>query len=252
MRSRHRGRHGGEILHFDPDPKVLIALTHTPLKPLDALCELIDNGIDSFRTAAFQGQPVAHPLLEVRIPGAAEVRRGEGVVRLVDSGAGLDRESLENALRAGYSDKNRYDTLGLFGMGFNIATGKLGKRTVVTTARKEDDFARRVALDLREVVRRRKFESPVEKIEKPTNFEHGTIVEVGSWWTPGDPNAGFIVDLASIAKTQLRSQLGRRYASILRRSEEAGSELGSTRSSSNRSSTVSGPPRGSWSSGAGE
>lgn len=27
---------------FTPDPKVLIALTHTPMQPLDALCELID------------------------------------------------------------------------------------------------------------------------------------------------------------------------------------------------------------------
>lgn len=33
---------------FTPDPKVLIALTHTPMQPLDALCELIDNAIDSF------------------------------------------------------------------------------------------------------------------------------------------------------------------------------------------------------------
>ena len=241
-----------EILHFDPDPKVLIALTHTPLKPLDALCELIDNGIDSFRTAAFQGQPVAHPLLEVRIPGATEVRRGEGVVRLVDNGPGLDRESLENALRAGYSDKNRYDTLGLFGMGFNIATGKLGKRTVVTTARKEDDFARRVALDLREVVRRRKFESPVEKIEKPANFEHGTMVEVGSWWT----TATQIPALSSTSPRSRKPSSGASWDGGTRASSagarRVGSGSGSTRSSSSRSNTASGPPRGSWSSGAGE
>lgn len=40
-----------------PDPKVLIALTHTPIQPLDALCELIDNAIDSFEAAALQGTP---------------------------------------------------------------------------------------------------------------------------------------------------------------------------------------------------
>jgi len=57
-----------DVLNFDPDPKVLTALTHTPLKPLDALCELIDNGIDSFRAAALQGHPVKHPLLEVSVP----------------------------------------------------------------------------------------------------------------------------------------------------------------------------------------
>lgn len=32
---------------FTPDPKVLIALTHTPMQPLDALCELIDNAMNS-------------------------------------------------------------------------------------------------------------------------------------------------------------------------------------------------------------
>src|SRR4030095_3737409 len=102
-----------------------------------------------------------------------------------------DREGLANALRAGYSDKNRYDTLGLFGMGFNIATGKLGKRTVVTTARIEDDFAFRVVIDLPKVVRSRKFEAPVDAIAKPANFDHGTIVDVSDWWPTGDPNAGF-------------------------------------------------------------
>ena len=47
------------MTEFDltPDPKVLIALTHTPLQPLDALCELIDNAIDSFNAAKLQGLP---------------------------------------------------------------------------------------------------------------------------------------------------------------------------------------------------
>lgn len=209
-----------EVLDITPDPKVLIALTHTPLKPLDALCELIDNGIDSFRGATLQGEPERHPLLEVTIPGAAETRRGEGIVRVTDNGGGLDREGLANALRAGFSGKNRYDTLGLFGMGFNIATGKLGRHTTVTTARRADDFALRVVIDLPTVVRSRTFEVPVEKIDKPVNFEHGTMVDVSEWWPAGDPNSGFVTQLSTIQKPQLRAQIGRRYATILRSSEE--------------------------------
>jgi len=48
------------MTEFDltPDPKVLIALTHTPLQPLDALCELIDNAIDSFHLAKLQGAAI--------------------------------------------------------------------------------------------------------------------------------------------------------------------------------------------------
>lgn len=205
-----------DVLDITPDPKVLIALTHTPLKPLDALCELIDNGIDSFRAAAISGDTVRHPLLEVTVPGAAQARRGEGVIRIIDNGAGLDSEGLSNTLRAGFSGKNRYDTLGLFGMGFNIATGKLGRVTTVITARRQDDFATRVVLDLPQLVSTRKFEVPVEYIEKPTNFEQGTIVEVSSWWPDGHPNFGFVTQLAHIPNAQLRSQVGRRYATLLR------------------------------------
>jgi len=209
-----------QVLDITPDPKVLIALTHTPLRPLDALCELIDNGIDSFRAAAIAGYPVRHPLLEITVPGEAEARRGDGVVRVMDNGGGLDREGLADTIRAGFSGKNRYDTLGLFGMGFNIATGKLGRRTTVTTARHQDDHALKVVIDLPQVVKNRKFEVPVESIPKPVTLDHGTIVEVTNWWPDGDPNAGFITQLARITKTQLRAHIGRRYASILRSNQE--------------------------------
>jgi hypothetical protein len=105
-------------------------------------------------------------------------------------------------------------------MGFNIATGKLGRHTTVTTARRNDDFALRVVVDLPTVVRSRAFVVPIEVIEKPVNFEHGTIVDVSEWWPAGDPNSGFVVQLASIQKPQLRAQIGRRYATILRSSDE--------------------------------
>ena len=56
------------MTEFDltPDPKVLIALTHTPLQPLDALCELIDNAIDSFQVAKLQGAPIEFPLTRLK------------------------------------------------------------------------------------------------------------------------------------------------------------------------------------------
>ncbi len=209
-----------DFLDITPDPKVLIALTHTPLKPLDALCEIIDNGIDSFRAAKIAGEKIRHPLLEILVPGEAQARRGEGFVRIVDNGIGLDREGLSNTLKAGFSGKNKYDTLGLFGMGFNIATGKIGRVTTVITARRQDDFALRVVLDLPRLVAKKKFEVPVEQIDKPHNFEQGTIVEVTSWWPEGHPNYGFIAQLAHIPNAQLRGQIGRRYATLLRSGEE--------------------------------
>ncbi|WP_165070184.1 ATP-binding protein [Marisediminicola senii] len=203
------------VLDITPDPKVLLALTHTPIKPLDALCELIDNAIDSFRAAQVMGTPVRFPLVDVTIPGESQARRGEGIVRVTDNGVGLDKEGLANTLRAGFSGKNRFDSLGLFGMGFNIATGKLGRTTKVTTVRSSDANALRVTMDLPNVVRSRKFDVPVEEVAKHADFDHGTIVEVSDWWPEGDPNSGFIAQLAHIPKLQLRQQIGRRYASLL-------------------------------------
>lgn len=206
----------GDVLDITPDPSVLIALTHTTLKPLDGLSELLDNAIDSFRAGKLVGQPELHPMVQIMVPGEAEVRAGGGVVRVADNGPGLDRVGLESALRAGFSSKNRYDTLGLFGMGFNIATGKLGQTTTVITARRNDSHALRVRLDLTALVQSGSFEIPVEEIAKPEELVHGTWVEVSRWWPEGTPNAGFIVQLAKISKPKLREQLSRRYGTILR------------------------------------
>jgi uncharacterized OB-fold protein len=208
------------VLDITPDPKVLVALTHTPLKPLDALCELIDNAIDSFLVARLEGAPEAHPMIQITVPGEAEARAGGGIVRLVDNGSGLDREGLANSLKAGFSGKNRYDSLGLFGMGFNIATGKLGQRTTVVTAKRGNAKALRVVLDLTVIQQARRFEVPVEEIEKPDQLDHGTWVEVSHWWPEGTANGGFIIQLARLAKPKLREQIGRRYATILRRTNE--------------------------------
>lgn len=205
-------------LNITPTPDVLIALTNTPLRPLDAICELIDNGIDAFRAAKIEGNPVLHPWVQVNVPGEAEVRRGDGTLRIADNGAGLDMEGLERALTAGFSSKNQFDTLGLFGMGFNIASGKLGKRTVVTTARKSDDYAIRTVLDLPTLVSKRTFELEFEKVEKPRDFVSGTVVEISGWWEEGTQNHGFVLQLAKLSKPKLASQIGRRYAAILNRS----------------------------------
>ena len=87
-------------LDFDltPDPKVLLALTQTPLQPLDALSELIVNAIDSFQAARLQGAPVEYPLVIVEVPGPTEVNRGEGMLRVCDNGPGMTPELAEKAL----------------------------------------------------------------------------------------------------------------------------------------------------------
>lgn len=206
------------MIKFDltPDPKVLVALTHTPLQPLDALCELIDNSLDSFEAARIQGRAVSHPLVLIDLPGRPEVDRKEGVVRIRDNGPGMTPEQAEKALTAGYSGKNPYDSLGLFGMGFNIATGKIGSVTRFLTGRVEDINCLETVVDLVAMQEAGNYEVPVQSVSKPSEFTHGTIVEVRGWWPEGNPNNGFIRKLASYARPAIRREIGRRYATILR------------------------------------
>ena len=205
-----------KLLDISPTPQVLVALTRTPIQPLDALSELIDNAIDSFRAGYIAGKPSPVRQVRIEVPGTTAVARGEGLIRVRDTGPGLTEEQIANAMRAGYSDKNHYDTLGLFGMGFNIATGKLGRQTCVISARAEDEHAIRVVLDLPMLLQAGTFEVSAERISKPFGLEHGTVVEIRGWWPDGDANSGFIRDLAKIPKKALSYRIGRRYATLLR------------------------------------
>ena len=204
-------------LNISPDPNILIVLGSTPLRPIDALCELIDNALDSFVAARRAGFAIPSRWVRITIPKTSQIENREGVIRVVDNGIGLDEDGLEGALKAGFSTKNKYDQLGLFGVGFNIATAKLGQKTVVTTARVNEigelpEFALRASIDLPELKRKNSFEVPLESVSNPAR---GTIVEVSGWWPTGNPNERFALDLARISRARLLEQLGRRYATVL-------------------------------------
>ena len=187
------------LLNLTPDPKVLIALTHTHIQPFDALCELIDNSIDSFSAAKLQGSPISAPVVRIDLPKLSEIDSNKGVIRISDNGPGLSVESTEKALRAGFSGNNPYDTLGLFGMGFNISTGKLGS---VTTFYNETKNYQVVA-----------------NLINKNEISHGTIIEVSNWWPEGNSNRGFIKALVQYGAKKIRQELGRRYSTILREDE---------------------------------
>ena len=203
-------------IDLTPDPRVLLALTHTPLQPLDALCELVDNSIDSFADAQRIGQPVEFPLVVVDLPGAAETRDGAGVIRIRGNGPGMEAATAEKALRAGYSGKRRFGSLGLFGMGFNIATGKLGRRTLFTTVRR-GHRPTSIEIDLPKIIESGSYEVPVLELDESKDFLQGTRIEINNWWPEGNPNHGFVKKLVGYSKDTIRRELGRRYATTLRK-----------------------------------
>lgn len=209
---------------FTPDPKVLIALTHTPMQPLDALCELIDNAIDSFYTAKIQGVSIENPVIIVTLPTRKQLTNNGGLLRMQDNGPGMTAENAEKAIKAGFSGNNPYDTLGLFGMGFNISTGKLGNSTTFMTSRSDMSSYIRTVINLEKINSSKDYSLDALEIPKGddqpfSQSSHGTIIEVSEWWPEGNANRGFIQKLVQYGMPKIREEIGRRYATILRRGE---------------------------------
>ncbi|MCM3269100.1 ATP-binding protein [Paenibacillus elgii] len=209
----------GLFFDFTPDPKVLIALTHTPMLPLDALCELVDNAIDSFQAAKLTGIKIENPLISIELPRTSDLHKSAGIVRIRDNGPGMTAEMAEKSIKAGFSGNNPYDSLGLFGMGFNISTGKLGRITRLLTARKEDKEAIEVIIDLDKINQSKNYQLPVTIVDKPREINHGTVIEISNWWPEGNANSQFVKRLVQYGLPKVRSELGRRYASVLSKRE---------------------------------
>lgn len=209
---------------FTPDPKVLIALTHTPMQPLDALCELIDNAIDSFYSAKVQGVSIDNPIVIVTLPTRKQLMHNGGLLRIQDNGPGMTADNAEKAIKAGFSGNNPYDTLGLFGMGFNISTGKLGNTTTFMTCRSDMSSYIKTVINLEKINNTKNYSLDALEIPKGdgevfASGTHGTIIEVSDWWPEGNANRGFIQKLVQYGMPKIREEIGRRYASILRKGE---------------------------------
>lgn len=187
--------------------------------PLDALCELIDNAIDGFASAKIQGNPIDRPLIDILLPARRDIINGTGFLRVADNGPGMSSDAAEQAIKAGFSGNNPYDSLGLFGMGFNISTGKIGCITRFRTARHEDTYCTDTLINLEAINASKDYRLPVSETEKPENFKHGTIIEISRWWPEGNPNRGFISKLIQYGIPKIREEIGRRYATILRSKE---------------------------------
>ncbi|MGO4541288.1 ATP-binding protein [Paenibacillus sp. 2TAB19] len=205
-----------ETVNVNPDPRILVAITNNPMKPIDALCELIDNSIDSFIAAERDGRPIPNPVIQIQLPRNSEIRNNEGVLLVIDNGIGMSLPQLVKALKAGYTDKNPFDRLGLFGLGFNISTGKLGKRTVVTSARKEDSDSVEITIDLERMVNENTYDVPKRLKQKTHPHQNGTIIKIDRWWEEGTQNAGFIAKLSKLGIPQITSEIGRRYSTYIR------------------------------------
>lgn len=203
-------------ININPDPRILAAITHNPLKPINALCELIDNSVDGFKNASRNGIEIENPAIHISLPRLSDIEAGIGKLTVSDNGPGLSMEDAKGAVTAGFSgNKNPLDNLGLFGMGFNIATGKLGQRTIFTSTRSVDDEQVSINIDIPEMIKNNSFNVPFARKPKLNKDDSGTSITIDKWWTKGTMNFGFIEKLVRMGRPALREGIGRLYYPIL-------------------------------------
>jgi hypothetical protein len=160
---------------LQPDPRILPMLGEINLLQWRCLAELIDNSIDGFLQAKREGEHIDNPEVRISTP-IQDTESAKITVR--DNGPGMMPETLERAVRAGWSGNNPIDSLGMFGMGFNIATARLGTATTVWTTRKHDREWHGLRIDFEELRNQGHFRTPHLTRPKIDPYEQGTEVTI--------------------------------------------------------------------------
>ncbi len=163
-------------MDITPSPRILSMLGEIEFDEWQCIAELVDNSFDDFSSILSETQ--AWPggfKVSVTLPSpTADLAGAEVVVR--DTGRGMTSEILEQAVKAGWSNNDRFDKLGLFGMGFNVSTARLGRQTRVLTTRAGDPEWIGVEIDLDHVGS--DFRAPDITEPKDDPSEHGTRIIV--------------------------------------------------------------------------
>ncbi len=198
-------------LDLTPAPRVLQMLGEINLEVWRCLAELIDNSIDGFIDASRAGHAIERPQVTVAIP---TTNSENARLQVTDNGPGMSIETLENALRAGWSGNDALSKLGLFGMGFNIATARMGMVTEVWTTRAGDPEWVGVRIDLNELRATGNYRVPRQTRAKVDPARHGTDITI----TRLKPEQRIYLAKAN-NRTTIRKHLARAYSSLLTTSE---------------------------------
>lgn len=195
-------------VNVQPHGRILTVLGDIEFSQWQCLAELIDNAFDDFLSNPNLAQSAGRSTVSISLPGrSSDAKTAEVWVR--DNGRGMDLGTLENAVRAGWTGNARYGSLGLFGMGFNIATARLGRVTTIKTTRAGDPSWTVLVLDLVTLARGESYMVPVRYEPKDHPDEHGTQIIISDL----KPNQW---EVLSRQEAKIRDQLGDVYSYLLR------------------------------------
>ena len=164
-------------IDITPTPRILRTLGDIPFDVWQCVAELSDNSLDSFREQARQGTPVENARVDIHWSSESTPPPDREII-VEDNGPGMSIEQLQNAARAGFSSNDPIHNLGLFGMGFNISTARLGDETIFVAATKDSAEWVGIKIDFGELVKNQSFTTPIVTFPKISSDESGTRVIV--------------------------------------------------------------------------
>ena len=190
-----------------PNPKILQVLGEIELRPWQCVAELVDNSVDGFLGMERQGTPIASPEVSVAF--------GRESVVVKDNGPGMALDDLEMAVKAGWSNQEKVGSLGLYGIGFNIATARLGSITKIWTTQAGDSHWYGLTIDLKQLARNNSYTLKVETQTKSDPAASGTKIEVNDLkidWRDKFINTSWV-------RSNVTEKLARVYGTMLRDSD---------------------------------
>lgn len=166
-----------QTVDITPTPRILRVLGEIPFQPWQCIAELVDNSIDAFVDASSKG--IELEKRDITVTWSRDsVAAAQRTLEILDTATGMSLEQMQNSVRAGYSSNDPVNNLGLFGMGFNIATARLGDQTEIYTTRAGDTEWIGLRIDFDVLSKTGNFTAPILHRTKANPNEHGTLIVV--------------------------------------------------------------------------
>ncbi|MCL2568795.1 MAG: ATP-binding protein [Oscillospiraceae bacterium] len=194
-------------LDITPTPRILRTLGEIPFATWQCVAELVDNSIDAFLS---DKSSIPEELeRKITVSWASDsVATKDRVIEVTDNAGGMSVEQLQNAVRAGYSSNDPVGNLGLFGVGFNISTARLGDVTTILSTRSGDADWVGIKIDFQKLIDAKRFDASIIRKPKIDPEEHGTKITISSL------KQGILSELPN-KENDIRQRLEAVYAPLL-------------------------------------
>ena len=185
-------------LDITPTPRI-------PFQTWQCIAELVDNSIDAF----LSNTGLENREQRITVTWSSDsVGAVDRTLEVSDNAAGMSIDQLQNAVRAGYTSNDPIGNLGLFGMGFNIATARLGEETIILSTRSGDADWVGVRIDFQKLIDTKKFDAPIIRKSKTNPEECGTRITISKLKT------GILGELSN-KESEIRQRLELIYTPLL-------------------------------------